>query len=103
MVSQPTRIGTGDDPVWSAGPAPEPASEASAETESQGDATRPDGGQEAPAARTRVVRPGESWERTAGTGVAADQTLDDTDAGWGEQSSGRDADWYRSQRPPHWE
>ncbi len=33
-----------------------------------------------------------------------EQTLDDTDLGWGEVPAGEDAhdDWLREQRPPHW-
>jgi hypothetical protein len=34
-----------------------------------------------------------------------EQTADDTDAGWGEESATeqaeRDADWYERERPPH--
>jgi hypothetical protein len=37
-----------------------------------------------------------------GEPILPDQTRDDTDAGWGERP--RDpSDWYRDERPPHWE
>ncbi|MCE1177893.1 MAG: hypothetical protein LWW86_02505 [Micrococcales bacterium] len=86
VVSRPTRIGTGQEPVWSGGASPDGQSGADQARQSQG---------------TRVVRPGESWAGPEGDAV--DQTRDDTDEGWGEQAPGRDAEWYRSQRPPHWE
>jgi hypothetical protein len=39
--------------------------------------------------------------------VIPDVALDDTDRGWGddlrERGSGRDEDWYRRERPPHWD
>jgi hypothetical protein len=31
-----------------------------------------------------------------------ESTRDDTDEGWGERSSVSD-DWWREQRPPHWD
>jgi hypothetical protein len=31
-----------------------------------------------------------------------DQSVDDTDEGWGERSAGND-DRLRAERPPHWE
>lgn len=31
-----------------------------------------------------------------------EQTLDDTDAGWGERGSGHPRTWWEEQRPPHW-
>jgi hypothetical protein len=35
--------------------------------------------------------------------VRAEQTTDDTDAGWGERTDDRaHDDWLREQRPPHW-
>ena len=35
--------------------------------------------------------------------VRAEQSTDDTDAGWGERSDdGQHDDWLREQRPPHW-
>jgi hypothetical protein len=35
--------------------------------------------------------------------VQAEQSTDDTDAGWGERSDdGQHDDWLREQRPPHW-
>jgi hypothetical protein len=37
-----------------------------------------------------------------GEPVLPDQTLDDTDRGWGEHSDSRD-EWLREQRPPHWD
>jgi very-short-patch-repair endonuclease len=37
------------------------------------------------------------------TVVQAEQTTDDTDAGWGERTDDRAHDeWLREQRPPHW-
>ena len=39
----------------------------------------------------------------AATVVLAEQTTDDTDAGWGERTDERAHDeWLREQRPPHW-
>lgn len=39
----------------------------------------------------------------AGTPAAADASLDDTDAGWGEAANEEDREaWIRAQRPPHW-
>lgn len=39
--------------------------------------------------------------------VTPDVSLDDTDRGWGEDlresRGGRDDEWYRRERPPHWE
>lgn len=47
----------------------------------------------APTRRSRTRRP-----------AVADQSVDDTDAGWGERGeSGTSAEWLRAQRPPHWE
>lgn len=31
-----------------------------------------------------------------------EQTLDDTDVGWGERGSGHSRAWWEEQRPPHW-
>ena len=40
---------------------------------------------------------------TPATVVRAEQTTDDTDAGWGERTDERAHDeWLREQRPPHW-
>lgn len=36
-----------------------------------------------------------------GLSVLPEQTVDDTDRGWGEHSGGNDA-WLLEQRPPHW-
>jgi hypothetical protein len=33
--------------------------------------------------------------------VLPDTTSDERDRGWGDDDGRRDADWYRSQRPPH--
>ena len=39
--------------------------------------------------------------------VIPDVALDDTDRGWGDdlrdRSGERDEDWYRRERPPHWD
>lgn len=39
--------------------------------------------------------------------VTPDVSQDDTDHGWGDDlrdpRGGRDEDWYRRERPPHWE
>lgn len=32
----------------------------------------------------------------------AEQTADDTDAGWGEGASGHSQSWWVEQQPPHW-
>ena len=34
--------------------------------------------------------------------VLPEQTVDDTDHGWGERGSGND-DWLLAERPPHWD
>jgi hypothetical protein len=34
--------------------------------------------------------------------ILPDQTVDDTDAGWGERGSGND-ERLRAERPPHWD
>ena len=34
--------------------------------------------------------------------VLSDTSRDDTDEGWGEPPA-RDSDWWRDQRPPHWD
>lgn len=36
-----------------------------------------------------------------GRSVLPEQTVDDTDRGWGEHFGGNDA-WLLEQRPPHW-
>ncbi len=36
-----------------------------------------------------------------GRSVLPQQTVDDTDRGWGEHFGGND-DWLLEQRPPHW-
>ncbi|NIL42075.1 hypothetical protein HCB17_13460 [Salinispora arenicola] len=36
-----------------------------------------------------------------GLSVLPEQTVDDTDRGWGEHFGGNDA-WLLEQRPPHW-
>ena len=40
-----------------------------------------------------------------GSEALPEQTADDTDAGWGDESAAekaeRDADWYRRETPPH--
>jgi hypothetical protein len=35
--------------------------------------------------------------------VLPDVSRDETAEGWGEAGEGRDEQWYREQRPPHWE
>ena len=32
-----------------------------------------------------------------------ESTVDDTDAGWGELPSRHDDEYWRAQRPPHWD
>ncbi len=57
----------------------------------------------------RVTRP--ATGRRVGEGEAGgkvigepEQTVDDTDRGWGEPASDSTRDrWLREQRPPHWE
>ncbi|SCG65199.1 hypothetical protein GA0070614_3916 [Micromonospora coxensis] len=34
--------------------------------------------------------------------VLPEQTVDDTDHGWGERGGGND-DWLLAERPPHWD
>ncbi|MGC5018651.1 hypothetical protein [Micromonospora sp. DT47] len=34
--------------------------------------------------------------------VLPEQTVDDTDNGWGERGGGND-DWLLAERPPHWD
>ncbi|MEH0820806.1 MULTISPECIES: hypothetical protein [unclassified Micromonospora] len=34
--------------------------------------------------------------------VLPEQTVDDTDHGWGERTGGND-DWLLAERPPHWD
>ena len=34
--------------------------------------------------------------------ILPDQTVDDTDRGWGEPAA-RSDDWLLAERPPHWE
>ncbi|MEH1054894.1 hypothetical protein AB0F73_23145 [Micromonospora purpureochromogenes] len=34
--------------------------------------------------------------------VLPEQTVDDTDHGWGERIGGND-DWLLAERPPHWD
>ena len=55
----------------------------------------------------RVTRPATGGHPE---GAAGEQTSDDTDAGWGEDSSTGSADggsererWLHEQRPPHWD
>jgi hypothetical protein len=33
--------------------------------------------------------------------VLPDRTTDETNLGWGDESSGYDDDWYLNERPPH--
>ncbi|MGN6606932.1 MAG: hypothetical protein ACTHMS_07975 [Jatrophihabitans sp.] len=35
--------------------------------------------------------------------VLPDVPRDETSEGWGERDERRDEQWYREQRPPHWE
>jgi hypothetical protein len=35
--------------------------------------------------------------------VLPDTTRDERDTGWGDEPRERDADWYRRERPPHYE
>lgn len=62
--------------------------------------------------RSAAAEPGASGEATVGNGATRgsieepdlpEQTVDDTDAGWGEapRESGHEA-WLQEQRPPHW-
>jgi hypothetical protein len=51
----------------------------------------------APAGPTPVPRPSRDEP------VLPDVAPDDTDRGWGDEPSQRDADWYERERPPHHE
>jgi hypothetical protein len=35
--------------------------------------------------------------------VLPETTRDERDVGWGDEPGERDADWYRRERPPHYE
>jgi hypothetical protein len=35
--------------------------------------------------------------------VLPDVSRDETAEGWGEPPDARDDDWYRRERPPHWD
>jgi hypothetical protein len=77
-------------------------------------AEEPDGGDwagtvrryrlEAQAVGTATIRMGEArWQvDIRGPARPAEQTRDDTDAGWGDAGSGHSRDWWEEQRPPHW-
>lgn len=46
--------------------------------------------------------PGDEDEREVS--LEDERSADDRDEGWGGSSGGgRDDDWYREQRPPHWD
>lgn len=53
----------------------------------------------------RVVRPGTGPQQPDDASEPA-RAPDDLDAGWERpddaEQSGRDDDWYRRERPPHW-
>ena len=52
---------------------------------------------------SEASRTGDGPARDAVRVVRAEQSVDDTDAGWGERSdAGQHDDWLREQRPPHW-
>lgn len=56
------------------------------------------------AGEERPEQPADSRPEVARRGRRRpEQTRDDTDAGWGEGAGGRSEEWYREQRPPHWE
>jgi hypothetical protein len=64
-------------------------------------------GQNAGRAASSGTRPAGARSASDDQPVTPDVSLDDTDHGWGEDlresRGGRDDDWYRRERPPHWE
>jgi hypothetical protein len=60
------------------------------------DAAAPrEGDERVPTREARVPTPEEP--------VLPSVSRDERDVGWGDESSARDADWYRRERPPHHE